>query len=333
MEGETGAAVGETEGQGPMTDAPSQRAKALRDEIFGSALTLDEASYILSLDRTTVAKYLRENTIIGFQIGREWLIPEEELRTYVRRMIDERREEARQTGEAAWQWPDPDRGSGKGPVPVYKKLFARDAPAKQGFERFTGRARRVLALAQEEAMRLNHTYMGTEHLLLGLLAEGEGLAAQVLRNLGVDLDKARGKVEFIIGHGKRSVEGHVGLTPRAKKVIKLALDEAQRLDHRFVGTEHLLLGLLREGEGIAAGVLEKMGVQLDQARAATLRALEQQGEERADQPAHAGVPPLPAEAVTLLAPQQEGLTCADCGARSPLYFRYCFHCGARLRAA
>src|SRR5271165_300581 len=122
------------------------------------------------------------------------------------------------------------------------------------FDKFTERARKVLSLAQEEAQRFNHNYIGTEHLLLGLVREGEGVAAQVLSNLGVELNKVRSAVEFIIGRGDRIVLGEVGMTPRAKKVIELAVDEAKRLNARFVGPEHLLLGLIREGEGIAAGV-------------------------------------------------------------------------------
>jgi ATP-dependent Clp protease ATP-binding subunit ClpC len=134
------------------------------------------------------------------------------------------------------------------------------------FDKFTERARKVLQLAQEEAQRFNHNYIGTEHLLLGLVREGEGVAAKVLANLGVDLNKVRSAVEFIIGRGERTVTGDIGLTPRAKKVIELSVEEARRLNHNYIGTEHLLLGLVREGEGIAAGVLESLGVSLDKVR-------------------------------------------------------------------
>jgi ATP-dependent Clp protease ATP-binding subunit ClpC len=134
------------------------------------------------------------------------------------------------------------------------------------FDKFTERARKVLQLAHEEAQRFNHNYIGTEHLLLGLVREGEGVAAKVLANLGVDLNKVRSAVEFIIGRGERTVTGDIGLTPRAKKVIELSVEEARRLNHNYIGTEHLLLGLVREGEGIAAGVLESLGVSLDKVR-------------------------------------------------------------------
>ncbi len=129
------------------------------------------------------------------------------------------------------------------------------------FDKFTERARKVLQLAQEEAQRFNHNYIGTEHLLLGLVREGDGVAARVLSNMGVQLPKVRSAVEFIIGRGESAVIGEIGLTPRAKKVIELAVDEARRLNHHYIGTEHLLLGLVREGEGIAAGVLESSGRQ------------------------------------------------------------------------
>ena len=143
------------------------------------------------------------------------------------------------------------------------------------FDKFTERARRVLTLAQEEAHRFNHNYIGTEHILLGLVREGDGVAAKVLSNLGVELNKVRSAVEFIIGRGDRTVLGEIGLTPRAKKVIELAVDEARRLGHSYIGTEHLLLGLVREGEGIAAGVLESLGVNIERVRAETTRILSQ----------------------------------------------------------
>src|SRR5215467_3767565 len=145
------------------------------------------------------------------------------------------------------------------------------------FDKFTERARRVLSLAQEEAQRFQHNYIGTEHLLLGLVREGDGVAARVLNNLGVELHEVRRAVEFIIGRGDRIVLGEIGLTPRAKKVIELAVDEARRLNHHYIGTEHLLLGLVREGEGIAAGVLESLGVNLERARIRTIQALSQSG--------------------------------------------------------
>ena len=137
------------------------------------------------------------------------------------------------------------------------------------FEKFSERARRVLSLANEEAQRFTHSYISTEHILLGLVRETDGVAAKVLTNLGVELTKVRSAVEFIIGKGERTATGEKGLTPRTKKVVELAVDEARRLNHHYIGTEHLLIGLLREGEGVAAGVLESLQVTLDKVRAAT----------------------------------------------------------------
>jgi hypothetical protein len=134
------------------------------------------------------------------------------------------------------------------------------------FDRFTDRARRVLTLAQDEAQRFDNNFIGTEHLLLGLIREGDGTAMIVLRSLDVDPAKIRTAVQFILGRGDRPVFGEIGLTPGAKRVIELAIDEARGLEHRHIGTEHLLIGLIRETDGVAAGVLESMGVSLDRAR-------------------------------------------------------------------
>ncbi|MBI4267974.1 MAG: ATP-dependent Clp protease ATP-binding subunit [Chloroflexi bacterium] len=143
------------------------------------------------------------------------------------------------------------------------------------FEKFSERARRVLTSAQEEAQNLNHSYIGTEHILLGLIREEEGVAAKVLNNLGISLPKVRSAVEYIIGHGEKASTEEIGLTPRAKKVIELAIDEARHLGHTYIGTEHLLLGLLHEGEGIAAGVLQSFNITLEQTRAEVNRVLSQ----------------------------------------------------------
>ncbi len=160
-----------------------------------------------------------------------------------------------------------------GLVRLIDALSRRSGRDIDRFDKFTERSRKVLSLAQEEAQRLKHNYIGTEHLLLGLVREGEGVAAKVLSNLGVDLKEARDTVEAIIGRGHRVIRGEIGLTPRAKKVIELAVDEARRLNHHYIGTEHLLLGLVREGEGIAAGALESLGVDLKKVRAETMRIL------------------------------------------------------------
>jgi len=134
------------------------------------------------------------------------------------------------------------------------------------FERFTDRARRIVVLAQEEARMLQHNYIGTEHLLLGLIHEGEGVAAEALESLGIGLEAVRQQVEEIIGRGQQAPSGHIPFTPRAKKVLELALREAIQLGHNYIGTEHILLGLIREGDGVAAQVLVRLGADLDRTR-------------------------------------------------------------------
>jgi ATP-dependent Clp protease ATP-binding subunit ClpA len=134
------------------------------------------------------------------------------------------------------------------------------------FERFTDRARRVVVLAQEEARMLNHNYIGTEHILLGLIHEGEGVAAKALESLGISLEAVRQQVEEIIGQGQQAPSGHIPFTPRAKKVLELSLREALQLGHNYIGTEHILLGLIREGEGVAAQVLVRLGADLNRVR-------------------------------------------------------------------
>src|SRR5471032_2826651 len=141
------------------------------------------------------------------------------------------------------------------------------------FERFTDRARRVVVLAQEEARMLNHNYIGTEHILLGLIHEGEGVAAKALESLGISLEGVRQQVEEIIGHGGSAPSGHIPFTPRAKKVLELSLREALQLGHNYIGTEHILLGLIREGEGVAAQVLVKLGADLSRVRQQVIQLL------------------------------------------------------------
>jgi ATP-dependent Clp protease ATP-binding subunit ClpC len=133
-------------------------------------------------------------------------------------------------------------------------------------ERFTDRARRVVVLAQEEARMLDHNYIGTEHILLGLLREGDGVAARTLESLGIGLDAVRQQVQEITGRGQHAPSGHIAFTPRAKKALELSLREALQLGHNYIGTEHMLLGLLGEGDGVAAQVLVRLGAGLDRVR-------------------------------------------------------------------
>jgi ATP-dependent Clp protease ATP-binding subunit ClpA len=160
------------------------------------------------------------------------------------------------------------------------------------FERFTDRARRVVVLAQEEARMLNHNYIGTEHILLGLIHEGEGVAAKALESLGISLDAVRQQVEEIIGQGQQAPSGHIPFTPRAKKVLELSLREALQLGHNYIGTEHILLGLIREGDGVAAQVLMKLGADLSRVRQQVIQLLHGRG--GAAEEAEAGTGPGPA---------------------------------------
>ena len=141
------------------------------------------------------------------------------------------------------------------------------------FERFTDRTRRVVVLAQEEARMLNHNYIGTEHILLGLIREGDGYAARTLESLGISLDAVRQQVEEIIGRGQQAPSGHIPFTPRAKKVLELSLRESLQLGHNYIGTEHILLGLLREGDGVAAQVLVTLGADLNRVRQQVIQLL------------------------------------------------------------
>ncbi|MCZ6462228.1 MAG: AAA family ATPase, partial [Actinobacteria bacterium] len=148
------------------------------------------------------------------------------------------------------------------------------------FERFTDRARRVVVLAQEEARLLNHNYIGTEHILLGLIHEGEGVAARALESMSISLESVRFQVVEIIGQGSQAPSGHIPFTPRAKKVLELSLREALQLGHNYIGTEHILLGLIREGEGVAAQVLQQLGADLPKVRQTVIQLLSGvQGEE------------------------------------------------------
>ena len=147
------------------------------------------------------------------------------------------------------------------------------------FERFTDRARRVMVLAQEEARELNHDYIGTEHILLGLIHEGQSIATRALESLGIGLEPARRQVEEVVGRGKHAPSGHIPFTPRAKKTLELALREALQFSQTFIGPEHILLGLLREGDGVAVQVLVRMGADLNRVRQQVARLITAEAQE------------------------------------------------------
>ena len=162
------------------------------------------------------------------------------------------------------------------------------------FERFTDRARRVVVLAQEEARMLNHNHIGTEHILLGLIHEGHGVAATALESLGISLEAVRQQVTEIIGRGDQAPSGHIPFTPRAKRVLELSLREAKELGHSYIGTEHILLGLIREGDGVAAQMLVKLGADLDRTRQQVVQLLH----DRAGEDLTGAGSPQPGDALT-----------------------------------
>lgn len=202
-------------------------------------LTTEDVAEYLRVDVVTVRRFVTKGELIAYRVGGEFRFMRNDVEDFVRQ----------------------------------QRVVAKEEPNRGQFDKFTERARKVLTLSSEEALRLRHNYVGTEHLLLGLVAEGEGVAARVLQNLGVALDDVRKRVEHLIGHGDKTVTPPIGLTPRARKVIELAVEEARYLGHHYIGTEHMLLGLLREGEGIGPKVLEMMKVNLEQARWETLKVL------------------------------------------------------------
>ena len=199
----------------------------------------------LGLDKSTIYRYLQEGALPGLQLGRKWLVSE-------RQVVEFLDQEARlQTAVRRRGRPVMDADHGK----------------------YSERARLALRLAQEEARQMNHNYVGTEHMLIGMVAVEECVAAFALRNLGIDLDEARAAVLSMVGRGETAVTGDLDLTPRAKKVIELAIEEARRLNHAYLGTEHILMGLLGEGEGVAALLLGARQVGPEEARGELMRLL------------------------------------------------------------
>ncbi|GAC1392440.1 MAG: hypothetical protein NVSMB38_15960 [Ktedonobacteraceae bacterium] len=278
-------------------------------------MTSEEVADLLHVDPVTIRRLVNKKELSAYRIGADYRIAPSDIQDYLQRQrIPARTSDAANTSSNV-----PFDQFTQLILNILKGKHTTPAQVRDRFDRFNEQARDVLTLAQEEAQRFQHNYIGTEHLLLGLVREEKGIATQVLKNLGVELSQVRRDIESIIGRGDRIVLGEIGITPRAKKVIELAVDEARRLNHYYVGTEHLLLGLIREGEGIAAGVLESLGVDLKKARTQIIEALSQQE----DAPA---IPPVPSEAATLLGEEQRRV-CSRCNARCPNYFHYCFNCG------
>ncbi|GAC1643719.1 MAG: hypothetical protein NVS4B12_08250 [Ktedonobacteraceae bacterium] len=203
-------------------------------------LTTEDVANFLRVDVVTVRRLVLKGELPAYRVGGEYRFIRNEIEDYVKR----------------------------------QRVASEDVIFKDKFDKFTERARKVLTLSKEEARQMRHSFVGTEHLLLALVREGEGVAAKALENLGVvDFAQVRELVESFVGVGEREIDGEIGMTGRAKKVIQLAVEEARELGHRYLGTEHLLLGLLREGEGIGAKVLAKLNIRLEQVRTQVLQVL------------------------------------------------------------
>jgi excisionase family DNA binding protein len=269
-------------------------------------MTSDELATYLRVDVVTIRRLVNRGEITAYRVGGEYRFMEPDVTEYLQRQRVPANE------SSGFDAVMVDRL-----VQAVRKLFPE---GRDRFDRFTQRARNALNLATEEARRLQHNYVGTEHLLLGLLREGGGIAGRALHNLGVELEEARVSVEQIIKRGEQNIEGQPGLTPRARKTIELAVDEARKLGHHYLGTEHLLMGIVREGEGIACEVLKQLGVALEMVQPEIIRLLG----------AYIERPPVPEEASTLVAEGEPSLTCSNCGARCLTYFRHCFNCGLSL---
>src|SRR2546427_7869133 len=265
-------------------------------------MTSEEIAELLHVDPVTIRRLVNKGELSAYRIGADYRFAPSDLQVYLQRQ------------RIAAHAPNESGTSSSNPFDQLAQLLRKTIQGKHttpsdlvgSFELFTKRARHVMTLAQEEAQHFQHNYIGTEHLLLGLLREGDGVAAKVLSNLGVELRKVRSAVEFIIGRGDRIVLGEIGLTPRAKKVIELSADEARRLNHHYIGTEHLLLGLVREGEGIAAGVLESLGVNLEKVRTQTIQVLSQSGAPHERDAKHSKTPTIDQMGIDLTAAARAG---------------------------
>ncbi len=266
-------------------------------------LTTEEVADYLRVDIVTVRRLVNRGDLTAYRIGSEYRFTRADLEDFVKR----------------------------------RRVFEGDTFSKEVFSNFSERARKALSLAQDESKQLKHYYIGTEHILLGIVGEGEGIGAQVLRIFDVDLNRARSEIVSILGRvqqpspvirkvksffiqGESAVVGEIGLTPRAKKVIQLAADEARLLGQHHIGTEHLLLGMIREGQGIAVGVLESQGVDLEKVRAKTLQMLHGSQTELS-----------PEDAKPHLEEHGQTITCNRCGSLNADTSNFCNRCGYQLK--
>lgn len=283
-------------------------------------MTSEEVAELLHVDPVTIRRLVTKKELSAYRIGADYRFAPSDLAHYLQRqrIVAHAQSQSESTPTHLLD------SFTQGIRALLRGKHTTPEALLNHFDRFTEQARHVLLWAQEEAQSLQHRAIGTEHLLLGLLREKEGVAAVVLTQVGVEADQVRQTIETITGRGEQMVRGEMPLNPRTKKVFELAASEAQRLNHRLIGTGHLLLGLLLEGEGIAADILEQLGLHLEQVRTETVQALQKPNPEQEESPV------LPADATMVQAEGEPELACASCGARCPGFFRYCFHCGHPL---
>lgn len=286
-------------------------------------MTSEEIAELLHVDPATVRRLVNRGELSAYRIGADYRFAPSDLEDYLQRQ----RISARAQSKSGASSSRPLDQFAQWIRSIIQEKHTTPSDLIRRYHLFTDRARHVLTLAQEEAQQFQHSFLGTEHLLLGLLSEREGVASQVLSNLGIEADRVRSAVEARIGRGEGPVTGEASFTPRAKKVMELAVNEAHHLKHHYIGTEHLLLGLICEGEGVAACILKSLDLQLEQVRTETLRVLREPKPGQEEAPA---VRPAPVEATTWFAEDQPDAPCSSCGTLCPGSFRYCFNCGQPL---
>jgi len=258
-------------------------------------MTSDEVAEILHVEPVTIRRLINRGELSAYRIGADFRVSPSDLKEYLQRQHVPASATAEIGNDLFSQFI------------VWLRNVLREGPSdtaafigqeRHRFDRFTERARKVLTFAQEEARNFKHNYVGTEHLVLGLLDESGGVAARALTNLGIEAQKVRHGVQVVIGLGDKTVEGEVGLTQRAKKTIELAVAEARSMQHHYIGTEHLLLGIMREGGGIGAQILVRLGATTEKVRQEVIRLLgerletpvTEQEQEQGEQPSKSSMP-------------------------------------------